>query len=474
MKILCPVNILLFILFVNVARAANNKFLLSDSSVNTEKFTIKNIDIIGNRVTKSKVVSRELTFKINDTVALDDLELLFERSRENLLKTSLFNYIYFDTLKEETNLLKITITLEERWFTWPEIHFNHADRNLSAWWQSGDFSRINYGLGLSHYNFRGHREKISIKGITGFTTQYAFTYENIYLDRHQRHSLSVGVYYDKQNKLEYITENNRPKLFKADKIIYQKQNYFFRYTYRKKLYETHRVVAGYLKFNIADTIMNLNPDFLGREKDNISFLTFIYYFESDRTDLKYYPLKGSLFNGSMLYSGFLNSGFNKLELRTGYFRFFKLDNRIYANAGLKMQYTAHTPIPYIILAGLGYDNFLRGYEKYVVDGYNFLLFKSTIKYQLIPVKIVKLNFLPLRQFNKIHFSSYLNLFFDAGYVYDYYQSYKLNGNTLVNKALYSFGTGIDFVTYYDKMLRIDLAHNSIGDWGVFVSMIQKL
>jgi hypothetical protein len=84
-----------------------------------------------------------------------------------------------------------------------------------------------------------------------------------------------------------------------------------------------------------------------------------------------------------------------------------------------------------------------------------------------------LNFLPVRQFNKIHISSYLNLFFDAGYVHDYYPGDKVFGNSLVDKPLYSGGIGIDMVTYYDKMLRIDLALNSMGDLGLFVSLEQK-
>jgi len=159
MKVFYPVNILFFIFFADSIYATGNNYFQADSAAIQEKFVIKNITITGNRVTKSTIVSRELTFKINDTVTADNLGLLFERSRENLLKTSLFNYVYFDTLSEESNLLKITVSLEERWYTWPEFHFNHADRNLSTWWQSRDFSRINYGLGISHYNFRGRREK---------------------------------------------------------------------------------------------------------------------------------------------------------------------------------------------------------------------------------------------------------------------------------------------------------------------------
>ena len=398
---------------------------------------------------------------------------MFERSRDNLLKTALFNYVYFDTLTEANNLLGIEIRVEERWYTWPEIQFNQADRNFSAWFQSRDFSRIVYGLGVSQYNFRGRREKISARFTTGFLNQYVISYENIHLDRQQKHSLNFAAFYFTQHKLEYITENNRPKLFESDDIIYRKQNYFVQYTFRNKLYNTHRLTLGYEHYNINDTVVALNPEFLGSAKKNTSFLTLVYSYESDHTDLRYYPLTGSLLKCSFTYSGLFHSDFNKIELRTAYYRFIKLHNRVYVNAGLKVQLTGHTRIPYIVIVGLGYDDFLRGYENYVVDGYNFLLFRSSVKYQLIPVKIIKLNFLPLRQFNKIHITSYFNLFFDAGYVHDYYKEYILSENNLVDKALYTCGAGIDVVTYYDKMLRIDLARNSLGEFGVFISMERK-
>lgn len=443
-----------------------------DTSDQPEFYVINGIEISGNHVTKSKIVLRELTFGLNDTIDAGKLREYFARSRENLLKISLFNFVHFDSKAEGKNLLRIFIQLEERWYTWPEIHFNHADRNLSAWWKTKDFSRINYGLGLSQYNFRGRKEKIAVKGITGFTTQLALTYDNVYLDQEQKHSLNLAAFYENQNKLVYITKENVPQVFSDDHKIYRKQNYIVKYTYRQRLYNIHRLILSYEKYQVSDTVASLHSGFLGSGKTQSDFLTLIYFFESDHTDLKYYPLEGNLFNLQISCSGLLNSGFNKAEIRTGYFSFHKLFPRIYGNAGVRFQLANKSRIPYIMIVGLGYDDFLRGYENYVVDGYNFLLFKSSVKYELLPFRIIRLNFLPLRQFNKIHVSSYLNLFFDAGYVHDYYTDYQIYGNTLVGKPLFSGGIGIDIVTYYDKMLRIDLASNSIGDLGIFVSLEQ--
>jgi outer membrane protein assembly factor BamA len=473
MKITFYIIVILLILLSETLPGAQNEPVKSDTTDHSEFYIVNGIDISGNKVTKNRIILRELTFGLNDTIEGSNLQYHLERSSENLLKTSLFNYVYFDTITEGDYRLKIFIRLEERWFTWPEIHFNHADRNISAWWKSKDFSRINYGLGLSQYNFRGRKEKISVKGIAGFTRQLSLAYDNVYLDQEQKHSLNLAAFYENQNKLVYITKENVPQVFSDDHIVYRKQNYIVKYTYRQRLYNIHRFIVSYAKFNVSDTIIHLNPGFLGSGKTQSDFLTFIYYFESDHTDLTYYPLTGSIYNIRITYSGMLNSGFDKIELRTGFFMFQRLFPRIYGNTGIKFQLGNKTRIHYIMNMGLGYDDFLRGYENYVIDGYNFLLFKSSVKYEILPFRIIKLNFLPLQQFNKIHFSSYLNLFFDAGYVHDYYTDYMFYGNNLVDKVLFSGGIGIDFVTYYDKMLRIDLASNSIGDLGVFVSLEQN-
>ena len=46
-----------------------------------------------------------------------------------------------------------------------------------------------------------------------------------------------------------------------------------------------------------------------------------------------------------------------------------------------------------------------------------------------------------------------------------HDSYKSHNNFLVNKLMYSFGVGIDFVTYYDKILRFDYSLNALGESG---------
>ena len=121
--------------------------------------------------------------------------------------------------------------------------------------------------------------------------------------------------------------------------------------------------------------------------------------------------------------------------------------------------------------GLGYLQFVRGYEYYVANGNRSLLLKSLFNFKLLPEKVVNLKFWPFRkayQFNRIPLEIYVNVFFDAGYVYDTTGEYRLYRNTLVDKIMYGTGIGIDFLTYYDKILRLDYAFNGFGQHGLFI------
>jgi hypothetical protein len=56
------------------------------------------------------------------------------------------------------------------------------------------------------------------------------------------------------------------------------------------------------------------------------------------------------------------------------------------------------------------------------------------------------------------------VFADAGYVYDELPN---PTNTLLNNFQYSAGIGLDLVTYYDQVFRIDFAINRYKEYGVF-------
>jgi hypothetical protein len=90
--------------------------------------------------------------------------------------------------------------------------------------------------------------------------------------------------------------------------------------------------------------------------------------------------------------------------------------------------------------------------------------KYNLKLQLIRPTTKNIPYLKMEQFNKVHYAVYLNVFGDVGYVNNEFPD---PTNTMVNTLQFSGGIGIDLVTYYDQVFRIDYAINRIGERAFF-------
>jgi hypothetical protein len=167
----------------------------------------------------------------------------------------------------------------------------------------------------------------------------------------------------------------------------------------------------------------------------------------------------------------MHDEYNAVDFSFQFYKYWKLQKRFYLASGI--WYTSNLTDSYAFYSqtGLGYLQFVRGYEYYAVNGNNAILFKFLAKYELLPMKVINLNVWPVRklhQFNRIPIEIYVNLFFDSGYVSDNFEISRTYYNTLVNRMMYSTGAGIDFITYYDKVLRFDYSFNALGERGLFI------
>ncbi len=78
----------LYLWFPDVCVYAQNRDSVPDSQL-----VIKDIIIEGNKVTKEKIILRELVFQKGDTLAKMDLIPGFNRSRDNIKNLSSFNFV---------------------------------------------------------------------------------------------------------------------------------------------------------------------------------------------------------------------------------------------------------------------------------------------------------------------------------------------------------------------------------------------
>ncbi|HMC96293.1 MAG TPA: POTRA domain-containing protein, partial [Flavobacteriales bacterium] len=116
---------------------------------------VMGVTITGNTKTRDRIILRELIVHEGDSLSSTALYDKLERSRQNLMNTALFNTVSVQPLYLAPGAAMVEVTVNERWYIWPALIFDLADPNFNTWWLTKDFSRVNYGLYLYKYNFRG-------------------------------------------------------------------------------------------------------------------------------------------------------------------------------------------------------------------------------------------------------------------------------------------------------------------------------
>lgn len=434
---------------------------------------IEKINIIGNNVTKDHIILRELTFTIGDTITSSQLDAKLKTSKNNLLNTSLFNFATLNPLYS-TNTAEIFILLTERWYIWPFPILEYDDTNFNTWWRSKDFSRLNYGFFLNRQNFRGRKENLRVKFQLGYTQELGLQYEIPFINKNQTQGMGFTVSYQRRHQIVHSTSDNK-RLFYTSPKDHARTELFVNsyYQIRKKLYNRHTFQMQYTRAEVLDTVVDLNRYYFSEQTNQTQFLTLAYQFRRDKRDSKSYPLKGYFFEFELIKPG-LGITNKNLNLLTGEFsfkRYWQPGRKLFFSASTKLRATNKTQ-PYYLRNGLGYNehDFVRGYEYYVVDGQNFILGKTQLRYQLLSPKVLDAPFIPWHQFNKIPIAAYLGIYGDAGYVESRYKSF----NPLSNELLYGAGVSLDFVTYYDLVFRTEYSLNKFGEHGLFFHFVAPI
>ncbi|MCL2072957.1 MAG: hypothetical protein FWH18_03480 [Marinilabiliaceae bacterium] len=427
---------------------------------------VKNITINGNHRTKDAVILSELPFSIDSEIIFDQLIFQSERAKQNILNTSLFNKVEIQVQHIDNNEITINIDVDERWYLWVLPIFENAGRNFSDFLYRNDGSWFIYGIYIKHYNFRGRNEKISLRAVTGYKDQFEFAYENP--GRSNGSGWKFFCRSQRDNQTAFNTFGDEQIYLKLTKSWTVRQNMIeMNYYLRDGIYKNHRFLAAYEDVKISDNLFALNPNFLPLSAQKSRQLIAGYEFKFDTRNLKIYATDGNYFEGSVIRTGMGMvsdyNGFFDAKIVTGLFR--PLSKRFFANSLLTLQAYSKKEIPYFFKAGMGYDDYMNGFEYKVVDGSFYSTLKNQLLFELVPRRDKTLNFIPVKQFSKFHYAFYLRLHLDAGYVYN---GMPVSENKLPNSFLLGYGIGFDLVTIYDKVLSVNYSRTNFGDYGFFV------
>ena len=192
------ISILLCILLSSNIHAITNYHQVRSLPSDKNIYYISKIIIEGNKTTKDITILRELAISKNQSITLEELEILITESKNNLTNTNLFNFITIDyNISISDIILKIEVV--ERWYVWPYPILEVSERNFNTWWQDfqtsdyKDFSRLNYGFFINIENFRGLNELIMIKFRRGFKEHYLLSYKNLFLNKKKTLGLNSQI-----------------------------------------------------------------------------------------------------------------------------------------------------------------------------------------------------------------------------------------------------------------------------------------
>ena len=459
---------------VSVGQAFTIDPIKQDSALHVSSHKIiSQIQLIGNKRTKAKIVQRELTFKVGDTLKNDVFFAELEQSRKNILNTSLFNFSKIDIALIDSIHASIIVTLSERWYIIPLPIFEIDDNNFNTWLEEMDYNRINYGFNITDYNFRGRNERLSLTAKYGFTKRLRLSYSIPYIDKQQKIGLGFNFSTNRREQIVYSSKNNKRLQFRSNRDALKNYSTGVGLSLRNKLYNTHRFGLNYNSNEITNEVVNLNENFLGQSRTSQRFFSLFYSFTSDARDSRNYPLKGYYFNFNVVKYGLgiTKSNLNLTNFQLQYKKFAEITDRLFLAGSIRGVIAANDNQPYILQNGLGYSSFaIRSYELFVIDGQNIGLAKTQLKYQLIKPRVIKVRSFP-KKFEKVHYAFYLGLFTDVGYVED---KTGFPENNLANELQYGTGIGLDFVSYYDIVIRTEFSINKFGDSGIFLHFVAPI
>lgn len=432
----------------------------------TSFLTIRNIQITGNRITKTYIVAREVPMQENRKYTIAYILGNLTRSRQNLINTGLFIDATVDFTNWFNDSIDLVIDVKERWYYFPVPYFKPVDRNFNVWINEygASFKRVNYGIKLIGNNVSGRNDKLNIWLITGYSRQVLLNYTAPYLDKSLKNGMSFDFQYSQNKEINYSTENNKQIFYKdPGRFVTERLRFGLGYSHRTGYIRKHNVRLSYNYGRINDSVFVRNPDYFGNGSKEVRYPELFYQYQNFNVNYIPYPLTGSQWEFYFTKRG-ISRTMNLWEFSgsAGWFRelFPKYYLALQTSATIKLPFDQ----PYFNQQILGYnEKFIRGLEYYVVDGAVGGLGKVTLRREIW--RPILRTGLKSRSYATIPFRFYTKVYGDLGYVYS---KKVMNVNPLNNRLLYSGGAGIDMLSIYDLSLFLEYSFNQLGEKGLFL------
>ncbi len=437
---------------------------------------IVDIKISGNKTTKSEVIVAELGLQVGDELPFDEFKTWSVEAKERLENLSLFLWvkIAYEVSGED---IVVLINVKERWYYWVYPILEHADRNFSAFINSKDWSRINYGVSFEKHNFRGRNEFLKLKLRFGYRSQFGVLYDNPAIDKKRKHGFQLSYDYFMQEKLIYAVQNDQPlHVFIDDDNLLTQSRMRGVYQFRPSLSQRIDFLLEFNDYTTSTYLDSIQANYIYQNNSRSSYFSVYVKYSIDKRNVKYYPTEGIYFVAKLGKQGFsmFNPDINLLQTSLSFDYYLPIKNRLsIATEGYYKAHLMHKEnIPFVYAGMLGYDFYPRGYEYNLILGNSIVGLNETFRFKLYQSPELFDKVIPVEAFKPFKLSVFLYAFFDLAYVDNSTGSFV--NQSLDNQLLYSYGVGLDVVSYYDRSIGLHMAMTNQNAFGIFATLRSPL
>lgn len=420
----------------------------------------------GNKRTRNFIIMRELPFRKGDRLSMAELESKLVLAKQQLMNTLLFVDVNVQVSARKGNVVIINVEMKERWYFFPMPYFRLVDRNFNQWWvdQKRSLERVNYGLKFTQNNTTGRNDNLNIWLIQGYNKQITLRYDLPFYDKKLKKGFNIGLIHATQKELNYATGDNKQLFSRLDKGVareYTRAEATF--SYRPDVRNRHYFRISYNNEKVADTILKLNPNYFPNGATGIRYVDFNYQYKYYNLDYIPYPTKGFHLEANLYKRGLEKK--NDLwmaSIRAIYAQ--PLSKRTFLHfEGLGTLKLPFNNVYYNQrMIGYGFNE-MRGLEYNVVDGVAGGILKTGLHHKVFG--FILRNPFPSKTHDRIPINFFLKAYGDLGYSHS---TAPRPDNTLNNRLLRTWGIGMDVVSIYDFVFKIEYSFNQLGRNGLYL------
>jgi outer membrane protein assembly factor BamA len=375
-----------------------------------------------------------MSLKVGDTLSQKVLDL----DRDNIYNLRLFTKV---DIKDSiyNSQATVSVIVSERWYfiPFPVLGMKYRDP-----------TKLYYGAGMMHHNFRGRNEKLFTAFFFGYDQLFMINYQNPKLTDDDDIFFNTALTLQKIHNLSSSAEE------------YMNTNVFLRGTIGKRfgIYQTLSSTFGYEIWQVSNPQLNRTISSTGRD----AFLTASIQYRYDTRNNFEYTTDGMLFAISLTKNGFGESEMNLTSASYDVRKFFAFNSNSGFGVRTMGAFTWGGVIPSYRHVFFGYDERIRGYFYKKIESENRIGASTELRLPILSPRYLEIDFLPIPEFQKLRYGFYFGIFADVGKAWS-------RNQVLSEQPWYSgVGAGFQFLLPYGFTIRTEAALNNLNNTEAFI------